>query len=115
MIRSDGQLGPSTVIKVIDDAEMLAASGEMARRLRLTGLCGFDFVLEEETGRAHLVEVNPRATPTVHLLAAGGIDLLTSWRVALGYAGPPARTGTYPMVWLPSIRRKCNGTRTARF
>lgn len=96
VIRSDGQLGPSTVINVTDDAEMLGAAGEMARRLRLTGLCGFDFVLGEETGRAHLVEVNPRATPTVHLLAAGGIDPLTSWRAALGYAGPPARTGTYP-------------------
>ena len=96
VIRSDGQLGPSTVIKVVDDAEMRAAAEVIARRLRLTGLCGLDFVLEKETGRAYLVEVNPRATPTVHLLGDGEIDPLTSWRAALGYAGPAARTGTYP-------------------
>jgi hypothetical protein len=95
VVRSDGRLGPSTVIRVIDDAEMLGAAREMTRRLRLTGLCGFDFVRESGTGHPYLVEVNPRATPTAHL-PAGSVDLLSSLRAGLGYAGPPARTGTYP-------------------
>jgi hypothetical protein len=96
VICTNGAFGPSTVIRVIDHPEMLATARAMTRQLGLTGLCGFDFVLEAGTGRAHLVEVNPRATPTAHLLTAGGIDLLTSLRLALGHTGPPPRTGTYP-------------------
>ena len=96
VVCSDGRLGPSTVIRLSDDAEMLTAAAEMARRLRLTGLCGFDFVRETGTGHPYLIEVNPRATPTAHLPAAGGIDLLTALRASLGYPGPPARTASYP-------------------
>jgi hypothetical protein len=43
----------------------------MARALQLSGLCGFDFVMDE-AGCAHLIEINPRATPTVHLTDADG-------------------------------------------
>ena len=38
VVQSDGQLGPSTVIKLVDDAELLAAVGEMARCLRPDGV-----------------------------------------------------------------------------
>ena len=72
VVCSDGRLGPSTVIRLSDDPEMLTAAAEMARRLRLTGLCGFDFVRETGTGHPYLIEVNPRATPTAHLPAPGG-------------------------------------------
>jgi hypothetical protein len=96
VVHSDGELGPATVIKVIDDAEMLAATSAVARRLRLTGLFGLDFVRAAATGVPYLVEVNPRATPTVHLLSCDGSDPLTLWRARLGFAGPPARTVTYP-------------------
>ena len=74
---------------------MLAAARTMVQRLRMSGLVGLDFVLEYGTGRAHLIEVNPRATPTSHLVSADGIDLLVSLRSALGYAGPPPRTAPY--------------------
>ncbi len=96
VVRSDGELGPSTVLRIIENPEMLATARAMVRRLGLTGLCGFDFVLEGDTERAYLVEVNPRATPTAHLVTADGVDLLASLRVALGRPGPPARTCTYP-------------------
>jgi biotin carboxylase len=96
VIRSNGAFGPSTVIRVIDHPEMLAAATQLVAKLRLTGLCGLDFVLDEKTGRAELIELNPRATPTAHLLSVDGVDLLTSLRLALGRPGPPARTCTYP-------------------
>ena len=96
VVRSDGELGPSTVLRVIEHPEMRATATAMVRELGLTGLCGFDFVLEDGTDRAHLLEVNPRATPTSHLVAADGVDLLTSLRAALGHDGPPARTLSYP-------------------
>ena len=113
VVCSDGRLGPSTVIKLSDDAEMLTAAAEMARRLRLTGLCGFDFVRETGTGHPYLIEVNPRATPTAHLPAPGGIDLLTALRASLGYPGPPARTASYPGGLVALFPRRCGGIRPA--
>jgi hypothetical protein len=47
----------------------------MARRLNLSGLHGFDFMLEGETGSAHLIEINPRATQIGHLALGPGRDL----------------------------------------
>jgi glutathione synthase/RimK-type ligase-like ATP-grasp enzyme len=92
VVRSNGKFGPSTVIRVIEHPEMLATTRGLVRELRLTGLCGLDFVLEPETDRANLIELNARATPTAHLVAADGADLLVSLRDALGHGGPPART-----------------------
>ena len=39
----------------------------LVRRLGLSGFCGFDFVLEERTGKPILIELNPRPTPSCHL------------------------------------------------
>jgi hypothetical protein len=96
VLRSNGDLGPSTVVRAIDHPEMLATARVMARTLGISGFCGFDFVLEEDTGRAFLVEINARATPTCHLVAADGTDLLASLRTATGHGGPCARTDRYP-------------------
>jgi thioesterase domain-containing protein len=96
VVQADGDTGPSTVLRVVEHPEMLAAARTMICRLRMSGLCGLDFILEEGTGRAQLIEVNPRATPTSHLISAEGVDLLASLQSALGYAGPPPRTAAYP-------------------
>jgi thioesterase domain-containing protein len=92
VVRSNGTFGPSTVIRVTEHPQMLAIARGLVRELRLTGLCGLDFVIEPETDRANLIELNARATPTAHLVAADGADLLVSLRDALGHHGPPART-----------------------
>jgi Carbamoyl-phosphate synthase L chain, ATP binding domain len=67
--------GPATVIRWIDDPDMKSAAEKMARRLNLSGLHGFDFMLEAETGKAHLIEINPRATQVGHLALGRGRDL----------------------------------------
>lgn len=91
VVRSQGATEASTVLRLVEHPEMLAAVTAMVRRLRLSGLVGFDFMVERDTGRAHLIEINPRATPTSHLVSAGGGDLLTALRAALGRPGPPPR------------------------
>jgi thioesterase domain-containing protein len=96
VVRSDGPLGPSTVLRIIDHPDMLETARTMARRLGISGLCGFDFILEEETGRASFIELNIRATPTCHLVSADGVDLLASLRAALGYGKSRGRINNYP-------------------
>jgi thioesterase domain-containing protein/glutathione synthase/RimK-type ligase-like ATP-grasp enzyme len=96
VVRANGSTGPSTVLRIVEHPEMLAAARTMVERLQMSCLVGLDFMLEDGTGNAHLIEINPRATPTSHLISADGIDLLASLRAALGYAGPPRRTAAYP-------------------
>jgi biotin carboxylase len=67
--------GPSTVLRLIENADMSNAAEKMVRRLGLSGVIGFDFMLEPETGNAQLVEINPRATQVGHLPLGKGHDL----------------------------------------
>ena len=67
--------GPSTVLRCIDNAEMSAAAVKMVKRLALSGLNGFDFMLETDTGHAYLIEINPRATQVGHLTLGPGHDI----------------------------------------
>jgi hypothetical protein len=67
--------GPSSVLRAIDNAEMSLAIEKLVRRLNLSGLHGFDFILEEQTGNAYLIEMNPRATQVGHLTFGPGRDL----------------------------------------
>ena len=67
--------GPATVLRLIEHAEMSATVGKMTRRLNLSGVHGFDFMLEADTGNAYLIEINPRAPQVGHLTFGPGRDL----------------------------------------
>lgn len=67
--------GPSTVLRLVENPEMSIAAEKMIRRLELSGLHGFDFMLDSRTGRAYLLEINPRATQIGHLTLGPGRDL----------------------------------------
>jgi hypothetical protein len=103
-----GLLGPASVIRVIENGAMSAAVEAIVRQLKLSGLIGFDFILEEGTDRAHLIEMNARATQTCHLQLGPGRDLLSPLRAVL--SGEPLgqtrpMTGNdvialFPQEWL---------------
>jgi ATP-grasp domain-containing protein len=67
--------GHATVVRRIDHPEMVSAVEKMARRLQLSGLHGFDFMLEDGSRNAYLIEINPRATQVGHLSFGTGRDL----------------------------------------
>jgi hypothetical protein len=75
VVNKRSSVGPSSVLRLIENAEMSAAAEKMVRRLGLSGIHGFDFMLEAETGNAHLIEINPRATQVGHLALGAGHDL----------------------------------------
>ena len=80
----------------------------MVRRLNLSGLHGFDFMLEAHTGNAHLIEINPRATQVGHLALGPGRDLPAALYAAL--CGEPVHAAPkvtendvialFPQEWL---------------
>jgi hypothetical protein len=66
--------GPASVVRVVHHRDMTGAVDALVGRLGLSGFCGFDFVISR-SGRAYLIELNPRATPVSHLPLVDGTHL----------------------------------------
>jgi hypothetical protein len=100
--------GHATVMRLIDHEEMSSAVERMVRRLGLSGFCGFDFMLEAETGNAYLIEINPRATQVGHLNLGPERDLSAAvYAVLSGKAQQPTPKVTendtialFPQEWI---------------
>ena len=75
VVSSEGSTGPANVVRVIENAEMIFAAERIASRLRLSGFFGLDFMIEEGSDAAYLIEMNPRTTPPCHLQLGKGRDL----------------------------------------
>jgi hypothetical protein len=99
--------GPASVLKLSESLEMKTAAEKIVRRLKLSGLYGFDFMIEHETGTPYLIEMNPRATQTCHLPLGAGRDLLAAlWPVLSGEPAQETRSVTdnpvialFPQEW----------------
>jgi hypothetical protein len=108
VINKRDSAGPSSVVRFVENAEMLTAAEKLVRRLKLSGVHGFDFMLEAHTGNAHLIEINPRSTQVGHLTLGPGRDLPAALYAAL--SGDPLRAGPkvtendtitlFPQEWL---------------
>jgi biotin carboxylase len=75
VIKKKHAAGHATVMQLIDHHEMSSAVEKIVRRLNLSGVHGFDFMLESSTGRAFLIEMNPRTTQVGHLTLGEGRDI----------------------------------------
>ncbi|XGC79504.1 ATP-grasp domain-containing protein [Bdellovibrio bacteriovorus] len=61
-----GATGPSSVVVGVDNQEIHQAIRTVAKNLSYTGFGSLDFIVEEKTGDAYVIELNPRPVPTVH-------------------------------------------------
>jgi hypothetical protein len=108
VIHKTASSGPATVLRLIENSEMSTAVERMARRLNLSGLHGFDFMLEAQTGNAYLIEINPRSTQVGHLTLGLGRDIPAALYSAIsGQTVRPAPKVTesdtialFPQEWL---------------
>ena len=99
--------GPASVMRGIEHPGMTSSTAAMVRELKLSGLHGFDFVLEDGTGRAVLLEINPRATPIAAIaLGAEGADLpgllftaVTGQPAATPRRTPGTEVAVFPAEW----------------
>jgi biotin carboxylase len=102
-----GTTGPSSVVQFIDQPEMASTARAMIRALGFSGFASLDFIVEE-SGAAHLIELNPRPTPICHLGAYLGRDLCVSLRQALRGEptdereppGLPQKVALFPQEWV---------------
>jgi hypothetical protein len=70
--------GSSTVVRFVENPDMARAAAGLAEAVGITGFAGVDFILEAGSGRAVLLELNARVTPTSHLGSLLGVDLCTA-------------------------------------
>jgi hypothetical protein len=89
--------GPSTVVRFVCNEEMRRASEVLLNHWRLTGLIGFDFMLDA-AGQAWLIECNPRPTPIAHLGGRVGEDLLLALHRWLVSGQQPPRNTAPPTL-----------------
>ncbi len=81
--------GPSTIARIISNPEMIEAATRIVRALGLSGMIGFDFMIEAATGAAYLIEMNPRNTPICAIRLGPGRDLAEA--LVARIAGRPVR------------------------
>jgi predicted ATP-grasp superfamily ATP-dependent carboligase len=67
--------GPASVMRRMEHPQLDLFISRITRRLKLSGLHGFDFLLEKHTGNPYLIELNPRPTQVGHLTLGRGHDL----------------------------------------
>jgi hypothetical protein len=92
-------VGSSTIVRTIDHPEIAHTSKQLIRQLGLSGFYGLDFILEDGTGYAHLIEMNARATPISHLALGPGRDLVAALNAKLhGNPHPAAQSVTAKSV-----------------
>jgi ATP-grasp domain len=89
VIASNKATGPATVVSVIAHPGMSQAVERLVRVLNLSGLCGFDFILDSTDGSTHLIDFNPRATQTCHLLSSERTQPVLSLAAKLRGLPPP--------------------------
>ncbi len=100
--------GPASLVRLLPDGEMLRAAEKIVGRLKISGLCGLDFMIDEKTNTAYFIEINARATQTCHLVLSNGRNLLASLYAQLAKSEArkmPAVTtneiiAIFPSAWL---------------
>jgi len=88
-----GPTGASLVVQLIQNRQLSHAAAMLAARFGMSGFFGLDFILQEGTGAAYLIEMNPRCTQLGHLALPQG-DLAGALCAALLGRERPPRAGT---------------------
>jgi hypothetical protein len=87
---AQGATAAAMVVQLIDHSEIAQAARMLAKRLQLSGFYGLDFILQEGTRAAYLLELNPRCTQLGHLPIDGHGDLVGLLCRQLGGSSPVA-------------------------
>jgi hypothetical protein len=90
--------GSALAVQLLDNEEIRTAAERIAERLQLSGFHGLDFVLEEGTGAAYLIELNPRCTQLAHLPVGDHGDLA-------GALSQAFTTAPLPKAYTPILQR----------
>ena len=75
VVASNQPTGPASIVRLLENSEMITVAQRIASKLGLSGFFGLDFMIDEKSGDAYLIEMNPRVTPPSHLRLDAPRDL----------------------------------------
>jgi predicted ATP-grasp superfamily ATP-dependent carboligase len=102
--------GPSSVARYVAEPQLAAQDARLMAALGATGFLSTQYIVDERTGEALLIEINRRMTPATHTARLVGVDLAAAF--AAGFHGrewtgpldmPKERECTlalFPQEWL---------------
>jgi ATP-grasp domain len=76
VLYAQSSTGTALVARPIESEEIRVCAEKIAQRLQLSGFHGLDFMIEDATGYAYLIELNPRCTQLGHLQTVMHGDLV---------------------------------------
>jgi len=104
VVEARSKFGIATIVKPVEGGAMKAAAKAIVERLQISGMCGFDFIVDDLSGEPKLIEINPRATQINHLPSDSGLDHAVALRRALNRETeelPPQATSSAPIALFP--------------
>jgi predicted ATP-grasp superfamily ATP-dependent carboligase len=106
--------GPAAVIRCYRSEEIGDFSSKLVRGFGMTGLFATEYIVEQASGEAYLLEVNRRMTPGFHVGSRIGVDLCVALHCAMQGTAPTTRTGMdegeehlnvhFPQEWMRDPR-----------
>ncbi len=107
-VTNAGKNRPTTMARLIDREDFMVAAKTLATALNLTGFYGLDFMIDDATGKAFLIELNPRPTPLANLrldqerdLVGAAITALTGEPTFVTSDAPAGKLVAYfPNAWV---------------
>jgi predicted ATP-grasp superfamily ATP-dependent carboligase len=103
-------LGAGSVSRYAANPQLAAINGRLLAGFGATGFVGVEYLIEQTTGEAHVIEINRRMVPATHTGRRVGVDLAAAF--ASAFAGnewrgptdvPPEAERTlalFPQEWL---------------
>jgi ATP-grasp domain len=85
--------GASTVVRLVENREMDDIAAAITAALGCSGFVSYDFMLDEEQGRAALIEMNPRCVGSCHLGGLFGHDICGTLVAELSGSPAPSPPG----------------------
>jgi len=109
-VRQFPEGGPSSVARYTPNPGIAAANARLLGAIGLTGFASTEYLIDDDTGVAHLIEINRRMTPATHTGPRVGVDIASALAAACAnrpWNGPTdAPEGTdltlalFPQEWL---------------
>ncbi len=98
--------GPTSVGERVHRPDMVEAAERLMGHFTYNGFAGVDFMIEERTGKAYLLEFNPRAAPMSACAHLMGVDLMGAYMAGLSDGEPPTvepvtdTIALFPQEWM---------------
>ena len=111
LVASASENGPATLVRLVEREDFMFAATAIAKKLQLSGFYGLDFMIEDRTNQALLLELNPRPTALSNIRNAANDPISAAIHASSGCNPAPCPViplgsvvACFPNAWASSHR-----------